>query len=93
MHFMKFDLSDENEKQSFTDVRDWYENFKPMKCDEHRKGANLILLIDREGSNVSIDACCQNFFREIVGKKKELRRHATVLNEIGSEDRKKSRKR
>lgn len=66
---IKFDILGEREKKSFTDVLDWQLSYKTLKCGKHQKKAILNLLIDKSGSNVSVAACCEEFFLTIVEKK------------------------
>ncbi len=66
---IKFDILGEREKKSFTNVLDWQQNYKPIKCISHKKNAILNLLIDKSGSSVSVAACCEEFFLKIVEKK------------------------
>jgi hypothetical protein len=67
---IKFDILGEREKRSFLSVLDWQQNYKILKCGMHQKNATLNLFIDKSGSNVSINACCEEFFIKIVEQKK-----------------------
>ena len=67
--FLTFEISDEKQKISFSNIRDWESNFKKLKCVSHQKNPRLNLTIDRKGSNVTVNACCDEFFRKIVTKK------------------------
>ena len=71
---IRFDILNEAEKNSFANVLDWHRHYKPLKCEEHLKSANLNLLIDRSGSNVAISACCEDFFLKIVERRSRFRR-------------------
>jgi hypothetical protein len=67
--FLTFELTDEKQKTSFRDMRDWARNFKKMLCSDHQKVPKLRLYISKQGSGVAINACCPEFFRRIVAKK------------------------
>ena len=68
---MKFEILNEAEKNSFSSALDWHKHYRHLRCVEHSKGAKLNLLVDRSGLSVSVNACCADFFREIVELKRK----------------------
>ena len=67
--FLTFEISDEKQKSSFSNISDWESNFKKLKCDLHQKNPRLNLSIDKKGSNVTVNTCCSEFFEQIVTRK------------------------
>jgi hypothetical protein len=68
-YFLTFEIFDEKQKDAFADIRDWQTNFKYLQCAAHRKSPRLNLSVSKKGSSVSINACCDDFFRKILRKK------------------------
>ena len=64
-----FEILDEKHKNSFVNVIDWENNFKSLECGRHERRARLNLSTGKRGSAVSVSACCDAFFRQIVAKK------------------------
>ena len=50
---IRFDISNEEEKNSFADLLDWHSHYKPMKCGARLKSAILNLLIEKSGLNIN----------------------------------------
>ena len=67
--FLTFEIFDEKQKDAFTDIRDWQTNFKSLQCAAHQRSARLNLSTSKKGSSVSINACCDDFFYQILKKK------------------------
>ena len=66
---LNFEIFDEKQKDAFADMRDWQANFKSLQCAVHKRTPRLNLSTSKQGSSVSVNACCRDFFSRILEKK------------------------
>ena len=66
---LNFEITENNQKSSFSDVLDWERNFSKLRCESHLREPKLSLRTGKEGSAVSIRACCPTFLAQIIEKK------------------------
>ena len=66
---LNFEISDEKQKGAFADMIDWQANFKFLQCAVHKRTPRLNLSTSKKGANVSVNACCRDFFARILERK------------------------